>query len=197
MVLREDLWALGVVSYELMHLDLPFKGTSLPVLLQNITSNSPKPLPDTYSKSLRQLIKMLLSKQPSKRPSVESILSHKCFFAQSHSDHAKIHHREIGKVSQVSNVIKNESHNHSSTGHADPTTASTKWGSPNFTRPSSLHHRLNQQLLTQNQSDNQNLLKSKTWDECLKEAHANIHTTNNLLPSRRSRSIANPIYVPR
>ncbi len=167
-----------------MQFELPFTGNSLPAIMQNITSSStPKPLPKCYSKSLRQLTKNLLSQQPSKRPSAESVLSaYKCFSALPSSEDDTLNCQGIEIDSQE--LRKSSESVHEPLLGKSPQTV--------YTRPSSLHHRLNQELLRSNKSGQETHPKMKTWDECLKEAEANVHTsvTKGLLPNRRSHQAA-------
>ncbi|OLP82772.1 Serine/threonine-protein kinase Nek8 [Symbiodinium microadriaticum] len=46
---RSDLWSLGVVTYELAALRVPFAGSSLPAVAMKIMGADPDPLPERYS----------------------------------------------------------------------------------------------------------------------------------------------------
>lgn len=71
---KSDLWSLGVVLYEMMSLRHPFDATSMEGLLNKIVKSQPPPLPKQYSIELRTVVDSLLSKQPAKRPTVNSLL---------------------------------------------------------------------------------------------------------------------------
>jgi flagellar biosynthesis GTPase FlhF len=71
---KSDIWALGVVLYELMCLRHPFQGASMKELLQRICTAQPAPPSATYSRDLRALLARLLDKNPEQRPSVNGIL---------------------------------------------------------------------------------------------------------------------------
>jgi hypothetical protein len=73
--LKADIWSLGVVFYELLALDLPFRGENLPVLIMKIVNSEPRPLSDCYSPQLRTLIAALLEKRPAKRPTIDEIIA--------------------------------------------------------------------------------------------------------------------------
>ena len=63
--------------YELLKLDLPFKGNNLPLLVNDIISNKPEPLPVFYSQQIRILIQSMLDKLSKRRPTIDMILDHK------------------------------------------------------------------------------------------------------------------------
>lgn len=70
---KTDVWALGVLLYELFHGHAPFRGTKLDEVLSNITKNV-----IVFRKSINPSIKALILKilcyEPSQRPTVEEIL---------------------------------------------------------------------------------------------------------------------------
>ena len=71
---KSDIWALGVLLYEMMTFKMPFNASSLPSLsLKIIKGYYPSP-PTSYSKDLIDLVKKCLNLDPKKRPSVENIL---------------------------------------------------------------------------------------------------------------------------
>jgi serine/threonine protein kinase len=73
---KADIWSLGVVFYEMLALDLPFKARSLAALVVKIVTKKPPPLSESsYSKDTRQLIKRLLRKDPKKRLGINRILT--------------------------------------------------------------------------------------------------------------------------
>ena len=71
---KADAWASGIVLYELVTLQLPFNGKSLPELRQSILHQPPKRPPTHYSKGLCDLMLVLLQRTPSKRPSLQQVL---------------------------------------------------------------------------------------------------------------------------
>ena len=73
-----DMWAIGVVLYELMALKLPFCGSNVLALVYQIAFNSydPEPLQKAgYSPALVELVGRLLDKDPMKRPTASQLLS--------------------------------------------------------------------------------------------------------------------------
>jgi serine/threonine protein kinase len=70
-----DVWALGVLLFELLALQLPFAGRDLDHLAKNIVNNARScDLPHNVSKAVDQLVRDLLAHDPANRPSLTSIL---------------------------------------------------------------------------------------------------------------------------
>ena len=72
---KTDIWSLGVILYELCALKPPFGGNNLHFLALNIVKGKYAPIPNCYSKEMRNLIALLLVNDPNKRPSIHDILS--------------------------------------------------------------------------------------------------------------------------
>jgi serine/threonine protein kinase len=70
---KADVWSLGVVLYELMALKKPFSGGSIRDLVKNVMTGHVDPLPELYSKELRELCMSMLNLDPEKRPSITDI----------------------------------------------------------------------------------------------------------------------------
>ncbi|GBG32731.1 Serine/threonine-protein kinase Nek1 [Hondaea fermentalgiana] len=70
---KSDLWAMGCILYELCTLNHAFDATNLLGLVFKIVQESYPPIPDVYSRELRELVSQLLSKDPSRRPSCRRI----------------------------------------------------------------------------------------------------------------------------
>lgn len=75
---RSDVWAMGVVLYELATGKHPFDGNSMTQLMQRIVRNSVPSVPSNYSKEMRQLCDLCLQKDPSRRPNIKQLLAHPC-----------------------------------------------------------------------------------------------------------------------
>ena len=72
---KSDIWALGVIIYELCTLKQPFQADNLLGLVFKIVQEQPEPIPDDYySKDLRDLVVLLLAKDEKARPSAAEIL---------------------------------------------------------------------------------------------------------------------------
>ncbi|CAM9591956.1 unnamed protein product, partial [Phaeothamnion confervicola] len=79
---KSDIWALGVLLYELLSLRVPFTASNLPALAAKIVSQEPPDLPADYGTDCRALVALLLRKDPAQRPSVNQIL--RTAFVQAH-----------------------------------------------------------------------------------------------------------------
>ena len=71
---KSDVWALGVILYELCALRQPFQADNLLGLVFKIVHDDPDPIPDTYSPELQELVRKLMNKDQKKRPSTAEIL---------------------------------------------------------------------------------------------------------------------------
>ena len=69
-----DIWALGVLLYELMTFKMPFNAVSLPLLSIKINKGTYHNPPSTYSSELRDLLKKCLTVKAENRPSIDDIL---------------------------------------------------------------------------------------------------------------------------
>lgn len=72
---KADIWALGVILYQLCSYKLPFEANSLPVLALKIMKGAFPPISNNYSKDLKTLLLQLLSTDQKKRPTVEMLLA--------------------------------------------------------------------------------------------------------------------------
>jgi len=71
---KSDMWALGIVVYEMMCLRRPFDGADMIALSDSIVHRRHRPLPLIYRPELRALVDAMLEKDPRKRPSVNQVL---------------------------------------------------------------------------------------------------------------------------
>jgi len=73
---RCDIFSLGCCMYEMTALRLPFDARSMDELRKKIKAGVYSPLPGNYSEGLKSIINKCLTKNPSLRPSAESLLNH-------------------------------------------------------------------------------------------------------------------------
>lgn len=55
-----DIWALGIILYQLCCLESPFSGNSLPNLAKSILKGKRKPIPEFYGDNINNLLNSLL-----------------------------------------------------------------------------------------------------------------------------------------
>ena len=72
---KSDIWALGVILYEMCTFKHPFEAKSQPGLIMKILKGKYEEIPNTYSTNLRDMVKQLLEKDFEKRPNVFKILN--------------------------------------------------------------------------------------------------------------------------
>ena len=72
---KSDIWALGVLLYEMMTFKMPFNANSLPMLSVKIMRGNYTPPPSVYTKDLREIVSKCLTVKPSRRPTIQEILA--------------------------------------------------------------------------------------------------------------------------
>ena len=71
---KQDIWALGVALYAMITGKLPFNDEFLPRLQYSIISGDYKPLPEGLSSNVKNIISVLLLKNPEDRPTINELL---------------------------------------------------------------------------------------------------------------------------
>jgi NIMA (never in mitosis gene a)-related kinase len=71
-----EVWAIGIILYELMTFKRPFDATNLNELQKKILFEDPPPIPIQYSIDLIDAIKYLLLKNPFTRISLKKLIKH-------------------------------------------------------------------------------------------------------------------------
>ena len=72
---KSDIWALGCILYEMASRQRTFEGSNLPALVHKIMSGQIARIRGDYSSDFRRLVKDMLMKEPSKRPTANSLES--------------------------------------------------------------------------------------------------------------------------
>ena len=59
---KSDVWALGIIVYELCTLKQPFQADNLLGLVMKIVTEEPDPIPSNYSPELQELLSKMMTK---------------------------------------------------------------------------------------------------------------------------------------
>jgi len=70
---KADIWALGILLFEMMALQRPFRGKDMNDLMDNVLNHRLPPLPQHYSPQLREVCLMLLDDDSTRRPSIAPV----------------------------------------------------------------------------------------------------------------------------
>lgn len=73
--MKTDIWSLGIVLYEMCALKHPFLGRTARDVMQNIINSRTPTIPKYYDLDLQKIVKMMLEKDPDRRPTINDILS--------------------------------------------------------------------------------------------------------------------------
>ena len=71
-----DIWSLGIILYELLMGETPFKGNSQAALFKVIVKGVYQPVPNTFSPQCRDLVTKMLTVNSEKRISIGSVETH-------------------------------------------------------------------------------------------------------------------------
>lgn len=73
-----DIWALGVLLYELFHKQTPFESPSV-VKMHKLIQNGKIKFSDNMNPKAQDLIKLMLDQDYEKRPNINAVLHHSFF----------------------------------------------------------------------------------------------------------------------
>lgn len=71
---KSDIWSIGCILYEMCTLTHAFDGKSLMAVMYKIVEGEVPKLPEKFSSELNNVLKLMLSKDPDKRPSATDLL---------------------------------------------------------------------------------------------------------------------------
>jgi serine/threonine protein kinase len=71
---KTDMWSFGCVAYEACTGNFAFQAQNINALARKVKRAEYPPIPSRYSKELRQLIGLMLSKSPKLRPTCAEVL---------------------------------------------------------------------------------------------------------------------------
>jgi len=95
---KTDIWMFGCLLYELSTLVKPFKANSINSLIDKILNTNPADIDSSYSDELKEIIFIMLKKNPNERPGIDEILS-------KIQKHSKIYHIPEYKVPFIPKTI--------------------------------------------------------------------------------------------
>eukprot|EP00744_Colponema_vietnamica_P008309 GILI01011862.1.p1 GENE.GILI01011862.1~~GILI01011862.1.p1 ORF type:complete len:446 (-),score=131.40 GILI01011862.1:219-1556(-) len=70
---KADVWAMGILLYEMMALKRPFVGQGMRALMESVLSGKMAPLPSKFSPELQEVVRAILVEDPNKRPSIAEL----------------------------------------------------------------------------------------------------------------------------
>ena len=70
---KADVWAMGILLYEMMALKRPFVGQGMRALMDSVLSGKMPPLPEKFSPELQGIVKAILIQDPNNRPSIAEL----------------------------------------------------------------------------------------------------------------------------
>ena len=91
---KTDVWALGVLLYELAALRLPFLGQSIVDISNQITRGEFPPLPEHYSPALSALVGEMLQLDADRRPSVDQAMVRAAALLEARAKRSEQQHRK-------------------------------------------------------------------------------------------------------
>ncbi len=100
---KVDIWALGVLLYELMTFKMPFVAQSSPLLNIKMNRDNYAPPPDIYSNEIKDLLKRCLTVEPEKRPNIDEILNMPLI-----KDRINQFEKEVYYDQDLSNIMSNK-----------------------------------------------------------------------------------------
>lgn len=130
---KSDVWSLGVVAYEMCTMAVPFQAGNLLALSGKICHQATPDLPQEYSRRLDAIVKAMLTKNQSTRPSMKEVATMLQHYRRRRADEAPDGH-DIGGFPVDTHVAPNELFGDScedNAGHG-PTQS---WGAPSLGLP--------------------------------------------------------------
>jgi serine/threonine protein kinase len=73
-ITKQDVWAIGVIAYELCTFKLPFSRDTTSDTLHAIIYEDPSPIQQDYSQELKDVIRDMLIKDPEQRHSILQLI---------------------------------------------------------------------------------------------------------------------------
>jgi serine/threonine protein kinase len=104
---KSDVWSLGIVAYEMCTTAVPFQASNMLALSGKICHQATPDLPMEYSRRLDSIIKAMLTKNQSTRPSVKDVTAMLQYYRRKRTDQAP-DGRDIGGFAVDSHITPND-----------------------------------------------------------------------------------------
>ncbi|CUG05460.1 serine-threonine protein kinase, putative [Bodo saltans] len=104
---KSDIWSLGVVAYEMCTTAVPFQASNMLALSGKICHQATPDLPQEYSRRLDAIIKAMLTKNQSTRPSIKDVTAMLQYYRRKKAEHAP-DGRDIGGFAVDSHITPND-----------------------------------------------------------------------------------------
>lgn len=75
---KADVWAIGIILYELIMFKKPYQSDQLTTLFKQIVNDPFEPLPDNINTNLHLLVNSILNKDYNKRPNINDLAKIPC-----------------------------------------------------------------------------------------------------------------------
>lgn len=131
---KSDVWSLGVVAYEMCTTAVPFQAGNMLALSGKICHQATPDLPQEYSRRLDAIIKAMLTKNQTTRPSIKDLTTMLQYYRRKRADHAP-DGSDIGGFHVDSHVTPNDLFD--DTVHDEPQGRypTSSWGAPSLGMP--------------------------------------------------------------
>lgn len=113
---KSDVWSIGCILYELCALSHAFDGQSLMAVMYKIVEGEPPKLPDKYSSELSRILKLMLNKDPEKRPTATDLLKEQIIAKHMEKMSKQYQHKHIHQdnakadAEEIARVMREKSH---------------------------------------------------------------------------------------
>ena len=71
---KHDVWAIGVITFQILTLQLPFNGKNSREIQNNIINEAPVAVHRKYDQNITDFIRQMLDKNPDGRPSIQDLV---------------------------------------------------------------------------------------------------------------------------
>lgn len=84
---KSDIWALGVILYEMCCFNYPFPANTEEELVPKVLNDKPQKFPNHVTTEFKEIILKMLKKDASKRPCIEELIYSDTFQSKATKNH--------------------------------------------------------------------------------------------------------------